>query len=473
LSQQGLDARALEIYDGVVQHHPRHAPAHHGRGLALAALGNAEEAYEAQMRAVALAPDFPDALGALAVHATRRLQFDAAAQYAQRALSFDPTEPSAILTLAFLDVRRGASAMAIQRLQARLRRGGLTPLHVSALESLLAEALDKTGDADAALRAYRRSHSALWSVYQPVIAKSGLETGAAMCRRLQTYFEAAPKVWTQVSSPAKTETATGAKSSGDPRIHVFLVGFVRSGTTLLEQVLAGHPDVVALEEQPLLRDLGRPYLHTDEGLDRLATLDASDVETLRSDYWNRVQSFGLNPSGKVFIDKNPLDIIWAPLIAKLFPTAKVLFVRRDPRDVVVSTLRHRFKISALTSDLIGLEQVAQFYSNVMALTEIYHSQLNLNFLAYRHEDLVDDFDSQVAEICAFIGLDWVDGLRDFPETAKRRDIRTPSADQVRKPLSRDGIGRWRRYRAAIATILPILTPWVEAFGYRGAADSDI
>jgi len=79
--------------------------------------------------------------------------------------------------------------------------------------------------------------------------------------------------------------------------------------------------------------------------------------------------------------------------------------------------------------------------------------------------LVAVFDAEVGRVCDFIGLEWTDSLRDFAETAKRRDVRTPSAEQVRGGLSNAGVGRWRRYGPAVDMILPILAPWVEAYGY--------
>ena len=231
-------------------------------------------------------------------------------------------------------------------------------------------------------------------------------------------------------------------------------------------MLASHPRVVALEEKPLLRGVGQPYFKDDAGLDRLAELDAECADALRDDYWKRVRGYGVEPAGRVFVDKNPLDVLWLPLVAKLFPEARVLMARRDPRDVVVSSFRHRFIVNALTCAFTGLERTAEFYSAVMSLAGVLRERLSLRMHVHRHEALVADFDSEVKAICAFLGIDWNEAMRDFATTAKRRDIRTPSADQVRQGLSREGLGRWRRYESSVQPILPTLAPWVEAFGYE-------
>ena len=456
LSQQGIDAQALDLYEHVIRLKPDHAPAHHGRGLALSARGRLEESRNAHLRALDLAPDYPDVLGALADHAVRRGEMDAARGFADRALALNPDDPAATLAKAFVEFRRQNYQLTAEILSARLARSGLSPLHLSALEGLYADTLDRLDDTAAAFEAYTRSNAAIAQVHAPLMARAGVEPGVALCRRLLREFQARPRRWAPASN---------GEDPDSPPVHVFLVGFVRSGTTLLEQVLASHPDVVALEEHPTLRAISQPYFKDAVGLDRLAELDVTTAAELRADYWSRVRQAGATPTGRVFVDKNPLDGIWLPLVAKIFPDAKVLIARRDPRDVVISSFRHRFIFNVLTSAFTRLDSAAAFYDAVMGLTERYRADLPLAMHVHRHEDLVADFDGEVQAICRFIGLEWNDAMRDFAATARRRDIRTPSAEQVRRGLSDEGLGRWRCYGQAIDTVLPILQPWIERFGY--------
>ncbi len=457
LSQQGRDAEALALYDQVLATAPGHAQAHHGRGLALDALDEVEPARAAHLRAVALAPDYPDALGAMAGHALSRGELDEAQAYAHRALAADLDEPAATLALASLELKRGEAAAAADRLERRLSRPGLSALHQGALGALYADALDRLDQPEAAMQAHARANAATWAVHAPQMEAADVEPGFDLCHRLQASFaHADPDDW---------RPAPGAEAPDAPAGHVFLIGFVRSGTTLLEQVLASHPLVSALEEQPLLRAIAKPWFGDDAALHRLAMLDEDQAQALRADYWRRVRACGIEPARRVFVDKNPLDGIWLPLVAKLFPDARILIARRDPRDVVVSSFRHRFKVNVLTCAFTDLERTAAYYSAVMGLTRTYLDTLPLSVHVHRHEDLVADFDREVRAICDFLGLEWTDALRDFAATAKRRDIRTPSADQVRQGLSREGLGRWRRYETAVQPILPVLQPWVEAFGY--------
>ncbi|WP_174300092.1 tetratricopeptide repeat-containing sulfotransferase family protein, partial [Caulobacter sp. S45] len=312
LSQQGRDVEALRLYNQVLASAPLHAQAHHGRGLALDALDEAEPARSAYLRAVELAPEYPDALGALANHALRRGELDQARSYAGRALAADFDEPAATLVLASIELKRGEPSTAADRLERRLSRPGLSALHQGALGSLYADALDRLDRPEAAMQAHARANAAIWAVHGPQLAAAGVEPGVDLCRRLQASFARAdPADWHAAPAPA-------GSTSDAPAGHVFLVGFVRSGTTLLEQVLASHPQVVALEEQPLLRGMAKPWFGDDAALHGLATLDEVQAEVLRTDYWRRVRAYGVEPAGRIFIDKNPLDGVWLPLVAKLF-----------------------------------------------------------------------------------------------------------------------------------------------------------
>jgi hypothetical protein len=256
---------------------------------------------------------------------------------------------------------------------------------------------------------------------------------------------------------------TGA---GAPRRHVFLVGFPRSGTTLLELVLASHPDVVTLEERPLLEPAENEFLVSPASFQRL--LDAGDdlLDPFRDLYWRQVADRGLAVAGKVFVDKLPLGSVLIPLIARLFPSARILFAERDPRDVVLSCFRRGFKLNPSMYQFVSLEGAARFYDAVMSVADRYRRLVPDRVHAVRYETLVTDFEGEVRAICEFAGLAWNESVNDFAQTARSRTIRTPSAPQVRKGLYTSGAGQWRRYARHLAPVRPILAPWVEALGYE-------
>ncbi len=452
-SKLGRPQDALPAYEAAIALAPGYSTAHAGRGRALEELGREAEAEDSYRTAISLDAQNPEPLGALAAMAVRRRD-EAAESYAERALALDPWQPAAILSLATLDQRSGHNAAVERRVAPLLERGGLAPLHEASARRLLADALDAQGGRpQEALAQYDAANRLLRRVHAATFTAEGAENGTALCERLVRHFSAIPD-WPAAPGDLSSPVAG----------HVFLVGFPRSGTTLLEQVLASHPQIAALEERLTLGDVG-VWFQDEAALSRLADLDAGEADRLRADYWARVRAFGMEPDGQVFVDKLPLNSLWLPYVAKLFPGAKVLFARRDPRDVVLSCFRRRFVINGATYHFTELEDLARFYAGVMGLAEVYQARLGLAWCVHRHEDLVDDFDAEGQRICTFLGLPWTDAMRDFAETAKRRDVRTPSAQQVRRGLYREGMGQWRAYAEGMASALPVVQPWVERFGY--------
>ena len=198
---------------------------------------------------------------------------------------------------------------------------------------------------------------------------------------------------------------------------------------------------------------------------RLAELSDDERVPFVESYWRNVRGFGFNPDGKVFIDKQPFNTLKLPLIAALFPSAKIIFAIRDPRDVILSCTRRRFSMNALTYELLDLEAAAKFYAAYMELAERMMEVLPLPFHRVRHEDVLDDFEGEVRRVCDFIGVEWNDAMVNFQDRRKVRSISSPSAAQIAQGLNRDGMAQWRHYGEQLAPILPILQPWVERFGY--------
>ena len=249
------------------------------------------------------------------------------------------------------------------------------------------------------------------------------------------------------------------------RVHVFLVGFPRSGTTLLGQVLASHPDVQTMEERTCLMDSAHEFFGSGAGLDRLAALSEAELDHWRACYWQRVAENGAAPLKPVFVDKMPLNLVFLPLIAKLFPDARILFALRDPRDVVLSCFRRRFAMNAGMYEFTRLDQAAAYYGAVMRLMQVYSEKLALPIFEARHESLVADFAGEAKRLCAFLGLDYRDEMGGFAGRAQSQNIDTPSSAQVAQGLSEAGVAQWRRYARELEPVFPVLAPFVARHGY--------
>ena len=248
------------------------------------------------------------------------------------------------------------------------------------------------------------------------------------------------------------------------RQHVFLLGYLRSGVTLVESILASLDDTRVLEEGSTLVAGDALFLKNSESLARLNPLDPRLASQALDAYWRRVREAVPDVEGKVFVDMSPLYGIKLPMIARLFPSARVIVCRRDPRDVVLSCFRRSFSPNALTYQLTSLEGIARHYDAAMRLTEAHLAALPLPVHVVEYSTLVGSFDATTRALADFVGAAWSENVRHFNRTAAGRQISTPSGPQVRRRLY-DGSGQWRRYRAQLEPVLPTLQPWVSRYGY--------
>ena len=247
------------------------------------------------------------------------------------------------------------------------------------------------------------------------------------------------------------------------RGHAFLLGFPRSGTTLLEQALAGHPKLVALEEAPTLAEAYDAFLADAGGSGAARAADPGrSRRTGARVYWREVAAHGVDPRGRVFLDKAPAGTLYLPLIARLFPDAKLLFAFRDPRDVVLSCLRSSFQMNALTYAFTDLAEDRRAATPpAWTWRRSIAACCRSRCIEVRYERLVDDFEGELGAHRRLTRPRRFARMPDVAATASRRIVRTPSAAQVRAGLNRQGLGRWRAYADELAPVLPILPPWIE------------
>jgi hypothetical protein len=319
------------------------------------------------------------------------------------------------------------------------------------------DCLDAQGRYYEAFEAYAAANTLLRGVYADLYDAPDVESGQQLCERLIGYFE-------QYVAPPSAFASDFAKNGA--REHVFLMGFPRSGTTLLEQILASHDDIVALEERPTLHEPITRYFMDDRDIGTLMHASEAELQAHRDKYWAEVERFGItNVADKIFVDKQPSLTTYIPLIKRLFPNAKLLFCIRDPRDVVLSCFRRSFTMNGTIFQYTEINSLAKFYSSSMAVGHLYFDKIDIPVHRHKHEFLISNFDDEVEAICRFLGLTPTEGMRNFVETAKRRDIRTPSAKQVRAGLNASGVGYWRNYERHLTGPIEALGPWIERFGY--------
>ncbi|HYN45196.1 MAG TPA: sulfotransferase, partial [Allosphingosinicella sp.] len=254
-----------------------------------------------------------------------------------------------------------------------------------------------------------------------------------------------------------------AEADKDRPAPVFLVGFPRSGTTLIDTMLMGHPAVHVLEEEPILQRVGEAL----GDFARLPELDAGEIDRLRALYFAELDAFDPRARDKMVVDKLPLNILGAPLIHRLFPDAKLIFAERHPCDVVLSCFMQNFDLNDAMANFLDLGDAARLYDLVLDFWTRARAILPLDVHAVRYEALVEDKEAEMRALLAFLGLTWDPAVLDNEGIALRRGpIATPSYAQVAQPIYARASGRWERYRDQMAPVLPLLAPWAERMGYR-------
>jgi tetratricopeptide (TPR) repeat protein len=450
----GRTRAAYDSFERAANLAPEFVPAHMNRGRLLEALGDFDGAAESYDTALKRGHNAHTELAALA---GRRADWTTARLHARAALAIRPVNVTAEHVLASVEIAEGDYATARGRLNRLLDNASLTRFDRASTLSFLGDALDGEGSFHAAFEAYSAGNEARREALASAGGMPARDPLVVHLERLTDYFSRLP------AGAFVAADAGGAGNEMGPQHHVFLLGFARSGTTLLEEALAVHPDVATTQEKDALGEAVANLFLNAGSFATLMTLRGAGLTRHRRSYWQTLAAFGIATGGACLIDKQPYNTIRLPLLAKLFPAATILFALRDPRDVVLSAFRRRFVLSDSNRPLLTLEGAARFYESVMRLAEIYRAKLPLNLTEVRHEDLVGDFAGESRRICAAIGILWTDDLAGF--SGRRRSVMTPSAVQLKEGLSTRGVGYWRNYARDLAPVLPILAPWVERFGY--------
>jgi tetratricopeptide (TPR) repeat protein len=479
LAEVGRMAEAAGAFAEAARLAPDHPGALLELGRALRHLGRHEEALAPLARAAALAPGSAD----IAMERARALsglaRYDEAERAYRGARAAQPGLAAAFLEHGLL-LERGNRLERLEPLLAEaetqgIPHGDLSYLHALALEQQgrFAEALaearkapeaddpvrkalligrlaDRLGDAPAAFAAYQEMNRLVAAAHP----------GA---REAATAYRDHVAALSDMLTPAYAADWPAAWPDADRAAPVFLVGFPRSGTTLLDTLLMGHPQVHVLEEEPILQRVGEAL----GDFARLPGLEAAEVERLRTLYFAELDAFDPGVRGRMVVDKLPLNILGAPLIHRLFPEAKLIFAERHPCDVVLSCFMQNFDVNDAMANFLDLGDAARLYDLVLGFWTKCRALLPLDVHVLRYEALVADKEQEMRALLAFLGLDWDEGVLDNQGVAIRRGpIATPSYAQVAQPIYKRASGRWQRYREQMAPVLPILAPWAKKMGYE-------
>lgn len=244
----------------------------------------------------------------------------------------------------------------------------------------------------------------------------------------------------------------------------FVVGFPRSGTTLVQQILDAHPQIRTFDELPLIdRAIAQAIPGSDLPTAVARSAEPGVAARIREGWWRQVEA-RIPPGDGLVLDKLPLNLMRVELLARAFPGAPVVVVLRDPRDAVLSAFLQDFELTGAMIQCADLVRCASLYAALFGRWLRIRDQVP-QAIALRYEDVVADAEGALRPVIAHLGLPWDPAVLDHASSARRRLIGTPSYRDVRQPLYARSIGRWKAFAEPLAPALPILAPFVEAFGY--------
>ena len=414
---------------------PEDADALNAMGLVRFEQQNADAALVHFRRAIARKPDLADAHNNIGNILKEEGQIASAREAYERAIELDPRETAYYVNLA--DAKKftaGDAHLAAMEDQAR-NAESLTPIGRSRLKFAMAKAYDDLGCYDEAFASMREGNALKREriAYDETRALESFD-------RIRSTFD------------RKLLAKAGGFSSSLP---VFVVGMPRSGTTLIEQILASHPAVHGAGELAdfnwLVDQLpgtgGNVFRYPEDA----ATLSADQLAALGKAYVERQRQRA--PSAARVTDKMPANFLFLGLIHLALPEARIVHVLRDPRDTCLSCYSKLFTAEQNFSYELG--ELGRYYRKYAELMAHWRDVLPKGgMLEVRYEDVVADLEASARRMVDFCGLDWHPNCIAFHEA--KRPVRTASASQVRRPIYRNSEGRWRAYQSHLEPLFAAL-----------------
>jgi tetratricopeptide (TPR) repeat protein len=332
----------------------------------------------------------------------------------------------------------------------------LTPWRSGDLYSSMAKMYDKEGNIDAAMAALETSHARQLTLACQSVPELLKPDAPPLYLGMHMVDAEMRAQWPEYPAPSMLQSP------------IFVVGFPRSGTTMLEQMLDAHPQLQSMDERAFFSNL-IDYM-SEFGCEYpkdLGKLTAEQCEELRRIYWKSTEQVAPRTEGQRLVDKNPLQMLRLPLISRLFPNAPIIMALRHPCDSILSNYMQHFTSNSFAVLCSSLKRLAQGYVNAMNAWIRHSEVLKPHVIHSRYEDLLDDFPGNIRRIADFLELDDASPMARFDQHARDKGfISTPSYAQVIEPPNKKAVGRWRRYHRYFEPILPILEPMMKHWGYH-------
>jgi Tfp pilus assembly protein PilF len=404
----------------------------------------------------------PDVYFELAALYERTSHTDQAREAICQCLAGNPEWAEPQLLLARIERRCGAVAEAQRLLRALSVRTTLTPMLRAQVLTELAGISDSEGDYEGA-----------WATTE--LAKGILRQQPAaihLSKMSVSNNELLRRLYTKLTSRHLRRWRDQAPEQ-DPRVGGVghLLGFPRTGTTLLEQVLDAHPALISSQERVIFsRDIfmSMYQVNGDEPMDlsALDTVPADRLLTHRRRYLDLMEeALGEPLAGRFHLDKNPNHTSLMAGLYRLFPESKFIVALRDPRDILVSCYLHWFPLTEFSAAFLTPGSACQVYAFEMSVWLKMKELMPDGWREVRYEDTIADLPGQARRTLEFLGLPWDESVLNYRERLHGRRINSPTHEAVRQPIYQHASGRWRNYGKQLGPYFDRLQPFLDAFNY--------
>ena len=456
LNLEKFDA-AKQGIQKILRTHPKNWQANYYMGLCLEKESGQDERaisyFEIAQQSI---PDAHRPLSVSLINAYERIgEINKSQQVVDKYLTKYPDDPEIGLIKARNTANDGNYRAAKDRLSSLLDNEHLTTSERSRLLNQYGLTLDKLGEYKDAYQAFKQC--------QQIERKNNPEYDGNRIYEKIKHNQAA----TSIENTSKWSPQISGDEHPAP---MFIIGFPRSGTTLLERIVSAHPEITPSSEENLIpRVIDKLNLLSNNRTPypfNLNDITDDQIIILRHEYWQQVEKrCGKIPETGLFLDKLPLNIIELCFINRIFPEAKILLAIRDPRDVCLSCFMQQFKPNHAMANFYSLEDAARFYDSTMSLFVHYEGTLNLDTHTVRYEDIVSDLETQARDLLDFLELEWDENVLNYSQNRKYK-ITTPSYHDTCKPIFTSAVERWRNYEKHIAPLMPHLRSHVTRYEYR-------
>lgn len=484
----GAYAEALETLERARDLDPGNHQVPLALGFCLVRMGRLDEAAMQYEAALAIRPEDPHALRGFGEILTRLTRFDDAITAYRQAHELDPGESAALERLAGLYERTNrlqdmddavATGLRLRPGDPRLRyhravlfrRRDDPEAALAILDALSREELPPDLDRRVAFESARvldrlgRFGEAFDRAGHGNRLTGKLARDAAPdAEGFGVWLDRVHQVFSTTWESAQSGAAPGA---ADHERIVFILGFPRSGTTLIDAILASCGDCQVYEERPFLDELAgelqeRGLSYPECG----AGLDPDVANALRARYYRAANRFAERRPGTVIVDKNPLATASVPLLHQVFPGAKYVFAARHPLDVCLSCYLYPFSPNSALGECDTIEGIAEVYAKTVRIWELARRQLPLDAIELGYESLVTDFEARSRRLFGFLGIPWDEEVLEFGRRGRRGAAPTlRNYDRVNQGIDQASRYRWRHYEKQLEPAVPLVAEAASHFGY--------